>query len=409
MTRAASPAEPPHDHNAIRDGKLLRTLAVLDQLHERGDADLLIAPWRGRLAELRPTRPLNLLRLLCDPLEPLIVPANMWRNGSPGIPRTVLVSIGRMVREGFADAVAGLDAACAGHSSDEAPLVASLGARVWPRAGEILATAEIPDDWTDTTGLGEADHAILTRSIAAALSQAPSLLQLAARAWAGVEPETAELQAPLAAVAPAGPIAITMVVVMLMASLPRSQLLIGLADRWAARQDSSAGRAVADNAIEFALDTLEDAPLRGASLAQATRHLRRVAVMLIDLESHGAYRPVRRARIDRIRRKLDLACRKRLAHEFDIQLITPALAGDVEIEMLEAAAQALRRFTATASQLGEPGHYDKQVFHAAEALRPAPAIDATTREHRIRLLEILLGPDAVPAFLKLKHRKVRVA
>src|SRR4029077_14292123 len=107
----------------------------------RGEADRTIAPWRERLAELRPKRPLSLVRLLCEPFESLVVPGHAWRRGSPGIPRNTLAPLGRALRHRLADAAAGFDAEVAGHSNDEAEVVAAVGARLWPRAGEILAKA----------------------------------------------------------------------------------------------------------------------------------------------------------------------------------------------------------------------------------------------------------------------------
>ena len=65
--------------NAARDEQLARVVAVVDALPARGAADTLIAPLRPRLATLRPTRPLNLTRLLFTPLDPLIVPSAEWR------------------------------------------------------------------------------------------------------------------------------------------------------------------------------------------------------------------------------------------------------------------------------------------------------------------------------------------
>jgi len=389
------------DPIARLDEKIVRTLANLEKLAERGDADQQIAPWRDRLAQLRPTRPLTLLRLMCEPFDPLIVPGHRWHRGSPGIPRTALGPLGRVVRAGLADTATGIDAAVAGHTSDAIEVVAAIGPQLWPRAAEILATAAMPADWATATGLGASDHANLSRAAAAVLAQAVSLQRLTARAWGGAEPETRELQTMLAAVFPAGPVAIAMMVVLLMASLPSSQRLIRLADELASRQNFPAGRAMADGAIDFALDSLEDAPLRGTNVAQATRHMRCAVIMLSDLDSHSARHPVRRVRIERVRRKLDTACRKRFAIELDTRLLTPAAAmaitGDAEIATLAAAAHALREFCSTARQIGSGDQYDALLRRAAEALRPTATDAAPASTHRIRLVEILLGHEAAPA------------
>ena len=200
-----------------------------------------------------------------------------------------------------------------------------------------------------------------------------------------------------------------MMVVLLMESLPRSLQLVGLADKLAARQDSPAGRALTDNAVEFALDSLDDAPLRGPNLAQATRHIRRVVIMLNDLDGNAGHRPVRRTRIERIRRKLDAACRKRLATELSAGLLAPAAAlasaGEAEIAALEVTAHTLRRFGAIARQICGADPYDAQMRRAAEVLRPGAAEDAAVRGARVRLVESLLGPDAAVAVLKANAAK----
>jgi hypothetical protein len=161
---------------------------------------------------------------------------------------------------------------------------------------------------------------------------------------------------------------------------------------------------VADGAIDFALDSLEDVPLRGSSVELATQHLRCTAIMLHDLDSHAAHRPVRRARIERVRRKLDIACRTRLGKELDTRLLGPAAgvasASETEVATLEAAAHALRRFVVTARQIGGAGQYDAQLRCAAEALRPIATEPAAACAHRTRLVEILLGPEAALAMLK---------
>jgi hypothetical protein len=388
---------------AARDEQIVRVLAAVDKLAERGEADELIAPLRGRLAEMRPKRPLSLLRLLCVPLDPLIVPGHGWRRFSPSIPRTALGPLGHVVYRGLADTAAGFHAAVAGSTSDEQDVVAEVGARLWPRASEIVATTPMPADWTAATGLLASDYAALARAVAAVLAQAVMLQQLAARAGGGVEPQTRELPRMLAAVAPAGPVALAMMVVLLMGSLPHPERLLRLADELASRQDDPAGRAVTDNAIDFVLDTLEGAPSPGPDVAQAAQRVRRAAIMLNDLDGRMARRPFGRERLERVRRKLDTACRERFAIALDTRLLAPAagLAGasDTEMAALEATARALRRFESAARRLGGAEHYDLLLRRAAAALCPAANEHAAARIDRIRLVEMLAGPEAAEALL----------
>jgi hypothetical protein len=81
-------------------------LALIDDLSERGEADALIAPLRGRLAGLRPRRKLGLTRLLFTPLNPIIVDAANWSAAALSIPRTALAPLGGQVRQGLGPAAA---------------------------------------------------------------------------------------------------------------------------------------------------------------------------------------------------------------------------------------------------------------------------------------------------------------
>ena len=92
LTRSTNPAirEVARGLAGARDAQILQVVAMVDGMPNRGAADQLIAPLRGRLARLRPPRPLRFARLLFLPLDPLIVPAARWRAEHPSIPRTVI-------------------------------------------------------------------------------------------------------------------------------------------------------------------------------------------------------------------------------------------------------------------------------------------------------------------------------
>jgi hypothetical protein len=383
------------DHATAHDKKIIRALAQLDKLGERGEADQQIAPFRDRLAELRPQRPLTLPRLLCEPLDPLLVPGHRWRRGSPGVPRTALAMLGRIIRAGLADTAAEFDAGLAGHTTDDTDVIDLVGARLWPRAAEILATARMPKDWFARTNLRPDDHAALIPAVAAVLSQAATVRRLVAQKADDTEPDAADLQRMLAAVLPTGPVAIAMMVALLIASLPRSQLLIRLASELAARQSSPAGREMADNAIDFALDRLEDMPVPATGIADATRHVLRAAVLLIDLDERGGHVTLLQARIQRVRRKVDIACRARLA----VELAKLTQTGAADLALRDEAARMLRRLATIARHIGGADAYDLLLRDAAVALLPVQAEDASAHFHRIKLMEILLGADAARALL----------
>src|SRR5580704_264145 len=94
-TRSSNPAirEVARGLAAARDEQILKAVAMVDAMPDRGAADQLIAPLRKRLAHLRPPRPLRFARLLFLPLDPLIVPAARWRIEQPTIPRSAIPSL----------------------------------------------------------------------------------------------------------------------------------------------------------------------------------------------------------------------------------------------------------------------------------------------------------------------------
>jgi hypothetical protein len=234
------------------------------------------------------------------------------------------------------------------------------------------------------------------------LAQAEPVRLLVASAADGAEPELVELQRMLVGVLPAGPVAIAMTVALLIALLPRAQRLIRLADELASRQAGPAGREMADSAIDFALDRLEDVPVRGTDMTAANRHIRRAALLLNDLDDRAAHVRLRQARLERVRRKVDIACRARLAAELATFLLAAdgvVTADASEIAALDEAAIALRRFSGVARHIGSADQHDMLLRRAAESLCPNATETMPARGHRIRLMEILLGPEAAQAML----------
>jgi hypothetical protein len=128
--------------------------------------------------------------------------------------------------------------------------------------------------------------------------------------------------------------------------------------------------------------------------------------MLENLDLWSERHASKRGRIEQVRRGVDAACRERFASELEVRLIEPsagiAAGGDDTMIALEATARDLRRFETTARQIGSGEHYDRQLRRAAEALRPTTGEDASAFVGRIRLVEILRGPDAAMAMLKAR-------
>src|SRR5580658_10504977 len=158
-TRSTNPAirEVSRGLAAARDAQILRVVAMVDAMPNRGAADQLIAPLRERIARLRPPRPLRFARLLFLPLDPLIVPAARWRAQQPAIPRSVIPLLAAAVETVLGPA-----------GRTDAEVIDQAGGLLWDKAAAVLLEAERPIGW-ETTGLSAQVHKPLSRRIGALL------------------------------------------------------------------------------------------------------------------------------------------------------------------------------------------------------------------------------------------------
>lgn len=387
------------------DDQVARVMAMIDELKVRGDADRLIAPLRRRLAELRPRRRLGFTRLLFLPLDPLVVDTARWRSGAPAVPRSALAPVAEQVRAAFGDEARRLAEVAAEHcAGDDIATLTDIGDELWPQAARALSGAQVPANWAAASGLRPEDHVALVTAMAVLLAQAVPLLRLVAKARDGNQPVADELRPLLAAVAPAGSQAFEMMIGMAIGWLPRSIELVRAADDFVAQEGDATLRRTTDRALDFVLSGIERAPLCEQDLAVAAQDARRIAAILADLDACSAQRPRRRARVEHTRRAADEACRARFVQDLAERVVAPSatLAGadDDTVTGLEMTARDLRRLEAAARRIGSPAEYDRQLQGAAEALRPPPGEDGAARISRVRLVEILRGPDAAVAMLE---------
>lgn len=377
------------------DPQLRRILAMVDAMPERGDADQLIAPLRSRLAGLRPHRPINLPRLLFQPLNPLIIPGPDWRRGMLALPRTALAPLGAQVAPAFA----ALQPAIAALSVDRPGEWPRLGATLWPAAAAMLRDARPPPDWFAATGLQDADHAVLAALAAAGLAHAPRIEELASLA-AGQDIAEYECEELLEAAIAADRDGLAVVTALLAARLPSATPVLQAADAVAARQQDNEARQAANRAVDALLGAAAAADTRPAG-RPATAELRRVVRLLADLEAMANPPAARRFRIETLRRQLDASSREKFSVALEAAVMRPAAtlaaADDDQVAGLEAAARDLRCYEQIARRLGGATHYDQRLRAAAENLLPRPSDPPATVVDRIRLIEILQGPEAALA------------
>jgi hypothetical protein len=390
-----------------RDEQLTRAVALVDNLQERGAADNLLAPLRARIAELRAARPLNFSRLLFVPLDPLIVPAPRWSVASPSIPRTAIAPLSQMVERRLGPAAQPIQEAIAGRLADDAAAVATGGALLWAAAAEILKQAPMPSDWS-AAGLPPASYAQLVSSIAFLLEHALTVQRLVADTERDRPAAMETIQNLLAASTNTSPWARAMLVALLLARLPRGELLREVLYR-SASLSKQGGRAVLDCAVNFVLEGLEtrggiEGPFAGIELAQASDEVGRLATLLDQLATHAA-NPDRRRRVEGLRRGIDESCRRRFEKGLTQELLEPlkALPADADPMVLtafEETARDLRRLEFAARQVTDASAYEPLLRRTAQAIKEQVNSPALTIADRVRLVELLAGSEEAIAMLK---------
>ncbi len=389
-----------HDLLGARDQQILRVVAMVDRLPQRGEADDFIAPLRPRLAFLRPARPLNFTRLLFQPLDSLIVAPTAWRREALAIPRSVLAPLAAMVRTDLGAGAETLDHALAGLTTDQDEAIGRIGPGLWA-AGAATLTGTAPPDWAETTGLTAADFATIIAIAAPVLHRAARINRLTAAIPASAAGQKQDIEEFLVETLGDGPNAFAAIITLLAAELPRSDHLFMVADEVAARRAEPSLRLAVDRALDAVIDGLGAEPAQAARLDLATGELRRIVATLEDLEAQCAQRVSRKARLNQLRQTIDGNCRTQFSATLDRELLHPAqsiaAAGDAEIIGLEATARDLRRYETIARRLGSAEHYDRHLKSAAAALTPQSNEPMQTIVDRMRLIEILRGPEAAAA------------
>jgi hypothetical protein len=389
------------------DAEVARAVAVVDQMPQRGGADQLIEPLRPRLAQMRLPRPLRFTRLLFQPLDPLIVPPPRWQPHLPNIPRSALAPLAATVRVALGADAAAIDALAQASVSRHAEAVIHAADRLWPRAAAVLSAVPPPVGWAET-GLSMAMYTMLARRVGAVMAQAPTMRALVAEADTGIAlPRMAPIQAMLRDVSADCPDALTMLVTLLLAKLPHlAAMLAKVAPELGAKAEAAL-RQAGQEATEALLAGLEsgggmEIAVTGSDLADTAQEVRRTVVLLRQLGERADI-PQVRARVQAIRQRLDAGCRQRFAHAMATEFLPslrqpPGGNAGTSPGALEATARHLRELESEARLLGGSEVYDAQLREAATAVRSGGA--GMGRAARVRLVEILAGPEAALALIE---------
>ncbi|HET8995943.1 MAG TPA: hypothetical protein VFN42_04685, partial [Acetobacteraceae bacterium] len=334
---------------SAQDAQITQLVAMVDRLRDRGAIDDLVAPFRARLARLRPARPLRFSRLLFNPVDPLIVPAPRWRLESPCLPRTVLAPLAEAAHATMGAEAAQIDAAIAGHSTRDLSVIAQAGALLWPSAAQALLRSGVPAGWVRQTGLSQAMFRHIAANVSAVLDQVLALQTLRAEAEVGAPLRLQVLTTMLRQVNAARPEALGLLIALVLARLPEAGPLLRKAGTEIGGVAAVAVRAATEQAKCSLLDRLEaeggtEALVVGTGLTEVGAAVRRIATLLQSMESGGAGSA---QRVEQLRQRLDVSCRTRftagLQNEFVRSL--EALVGspdDAAVMRLEEAARGLR-------------------------------------------------------------------
>ncbi len=235
------------------------------------------------------------------------------------------------------------------------------------------------------------------------LARLPQLQGLQDDADNGIQPPVEAIRAILDGIAAETPQAQGMTVALLLARLPQ----VGPAVQRHTDSNGVLYRAEGQ-AIAALIDSLEitgaiESQVLGAELAEAASEVRRIATLLGVLEGDPPA-PERRGRLLSLAHRLDAACRAQfadgLASEFLAPLGASQTADPVAQAALETTARRLRALETEGRRLGGGDTYDALLRQAAASVTGAGTGDALGLVHKVRLVEILAGPEAALALLE---------
>nr|WP_321986703.1 hypothetical protein [uncultured Lichenicoccus sp.] len=395
--------------NAARDEQVARVVALVDAMPDRGAADALVAPLRGRLAVLRPGRPFNFTRLLFTPIDPVIVPPMAWRRGDATVPRHTLNALAAIVRSGMGDRACSIDEALARRTGpslgDGANAIRELGHLVWPEAATILARAGVPDGWLQQTSLSDADFLLLALTASGLLGLALDRQVLAGQIQDQGVPEPRTLSRVVTNSLSGQPDMAAMAVGLLLVDTPRPDLMLQAVDAHAAVLGQAAS-APTERAVDFAMQHAQALITAPSDLPRGLQALREGMLLIKALEARSWQGGDRRAQIRQLRMATSESCRDSFVRTINAQLLAPlralsAMPGDIQVLRLERVARDLRDLELVGRRLGNSPVYATDLQGAAACVR---ATTLLTLADRVRLVELLAGTDVAMGLLRETDR-----
>ena len=323
------------------------------------------------------------------------------------VPRSVLMPLGRVVQAGMGSAAAVIESQLAGHSTGAVQPVTEIGAAIWPQAAEILLASSAPPDWS-VTGLPPALYPGLVQPIAAVLRRACLLRCLLRDGEVAVleanQRIISEIVQDLAHEAAPGRIMVAQLILLQSPQAAPSLRRIMMAGR--EKAETAALHQALTRATDWALLQIESdtgviCEVQNGPLSGIAEQVRRVTALLDDVGRDNGI-ATHRPQLNAIRKKLDQACRARFAEALTEGLVRPLASASGPLDAadqrdLEACIRDLRALETTVRKIGGGSVYDALLVQALESVRVAERAGTLTPVRKLRLIELLSGPEAAAA------------
>ncbi|MFN8996451.1 MAG: hypothetical protein ACK5X3_22675, partial [Pseudomonadota bacterium] len=360
-----------HALASASDMALAQVIEILDRLPDRSEADRLLDAARPRLRQIRPSRGLQVTRLLFLPLDGAISDNRDWQKGDARLPRSALPAIAEAVRLTMGAEAEQLEASFTGKSFHDIAAVDHAGRILWGAAARLAPELRPGPRW-ERTGLRGDDFAPLVQLAAGIWQHAVPLW--AAIQLAGWGPPDDAVRAALSPMVAENSPAFGMA----LATLMQKATSPGQVAKEAARLSDKAG-IIADAAVD---DWLERARvhLPGEDLITAAAFAESFGRAFQDLENAPTTRnPRRGTRLVQLRQEAEVTCRLAYEEGLETHILRqlPALCAAATPELIlamEGQARALRRIENIGRRYGADHGYDgagRRVAAALEAARQA--------------------------------------
>lgn len=384
------------------DLKLLQITRMIDMMPSRGEADLLLAPVRSRLATLRPPRPMTPTRLLFTPFDPVLVPAGDWAPGRLSIPRSIVTPIAGLLLGGGGTKVPQIPACING---DDAALTRCAGP-FWTGMAQRLADIELPQLWSTPSWQAKQGFTLtmveqLVPLLTLVLRRSVEIRTLPAAADPACEPALAAL---LSEAVQTGPLGWGIMLALLFDRVAPDLVAMTASALLRGSRGATALAAGLDLATAEALDRIElqiGGNVPDGLLEPHEMNLRLTLIGRIESFRRLRHRPAEeQRRIGRLREALAVTNRRMFEHTLRERLtadagmagLNPSAQAVAEtVRALEAGARGMRRFALAAGKLGDTDQYERLLAEAAA--RTAGSVNALSSIDRMRLTELLIGSD----------------